>query len=168
MRAMGAILLLLITSTALAQEWSGRVRGSWVRDGEAQPGDAVMADQKGVCDIVVGDDEHSAVKRAAAFLAGDIEKITGRKPAVVAKSVEGHHKIHLSTAANDQQAGKWPWRFAQGAWEAYQIRTMDGDVYLTGSNFRGTAFAAYTLSELPRALDDLRASRLSGAAVVRL
>src|SRR6188472_1791303 len=108
MRAMGAILLLLITSTALAQEWSGRVRGSWVRDGEAQPGDAVMADQKGVCDIVVGDDEHSAVKRAAAFLAGDIEKITGRKPAIVAKAVAGHHKIHLWTAANDQQAGKWP------------------------------------------------------------
>jgi propanol-preferring alcohol dehydrogenase len=27
---------------------------------------------------------------------------------------------------------------------------------------------SYTLSELPRALDDLRASRLSGSAVVRL
>ena len=34
-----------------------------------------------------------------------------------------------------------------GKWEAYQIRTIGNAVWLVGSNFRGTAFAAYTLSE---------------------
>jgi hypothetical protein len=44
-----------------------------------------------------------------------------------------------------------PARFArqrlQGQWEAYQVRTLDNTVWLVGSDFRGTAFAAYTLSE---------------------
>ena len=35
----------------------------------------------------------------------------------------------------------------EGQWEAFQILATGSDVYLVGSNFRGTAFAAYTLSE---------------------
>ena len=34
-----------------------------------------------------------------------------------------------------------------GQWEAYQIQTAGDTVWLVGSNLRGTAFAAYTLSE---------------------
>ncbi len=35
----------------------------------------------------------------------------------------------------------------QGQWESYRIATDGGNVWLVGSNPRGTAFAAYTLSE---------------------
>src|SRR5262249_30467242 len=34
-----------------------------------------------------------------------------------------------------------------GQWEAYQVWTTNNAVWLVGSDFRGTAFAAYTLSE---------------------
>jgi hypothetical protein len=34
-----------------------------------------------------------------------------------------------------------------GKWEAYQVLTTGSDVWLAGSDSRGTAFAAYTLSE---------------------
>src|SRR5438477_13187389 len=89
-RALIAGALLLLAQSALAQEWSQAVRGSWVREGPAQHGDAVIADENGVCDIVVAESENSAVKQAAEFVAGDIEKITGKGPASVAKSSDDH------------------------------------------------------------------------------
>src|ERR1044072_9073154 len=136
---------LVLGHWSFGQEWAGPVQGSWVREGEAQAGDAVIADEKGVCEIVVGETENPAVKRAAECLAGDIEKITGKKPAIVPKPVSARRGIHLSTAPGDGANAKWNFSFHPGDWEGYQIKAVGGQVYLTGSDFRGTAFAAYTL-----------------------
>ena len=74
-----ALLWLFAFSPLLrAQEWSAPVRGSWVRSqASPQSGDVVLVrNGREGCEIVVGANEHTAVKQAATFLAGDIEKIS--------------------------------------------------------------------------------------------
>ena len=125
----------VVPRAAAAQEWSQPVRGSWVRAGDRpQPGDMTLAGGGAGCEIVVAADEHTAVAQAAAFLAGDIEKISGYRPPIVARPSGSRVVVRLATRPD-------------GRWEAYAIRTADNEVSLIGSNFRGTAFAAYTLSE---------------------
>ncbi|MFN2456327.1 MAG: hypothetical protein ABR577_19185, partial [Pyrinomonadaceae bacterium] len=89
----------------------------------------------------------SAVKQAAAFLAADIEKISGFKSQVVSTPSGRRVAIHLVTLGN----GDVPEQIAQAKlrdqWEASHILTSENTVWLVGANFRGTAFAAYTLSE---------------------
>ncbi len=134
-------------SSAAAQEWSQLVRGSWVANGAAQAGDIILADRNAGCEIVVSEKENSAVKQAAAFLVGDIEKINGYKPPIIATPSGRRVAIHLVTLGN----GDVPEQIAQAKlrhkWEAYQILTNENAVWLVGANFRGTAFAVYTLSE---------------------
>jgi hypothetical protein len=145
---LAATCLLLLSTPAFAQEWSGPVRGSWVRAGGAQAGDVTLASAGAGSEIVVAADEHTAVKQAAAFLASDIEKISGYKPPIVAQPSGQRVAIRLVTLGGSQQV---PADIARqrldGRWEAYQVRTIGNTVWLVGSNFRGTAFAAYTLSE---------------------
>ncbi len=138
----------LYGSAAAQEEWSQPVRGSWVAvNGAAQAGDIILADRNAGCEIVVAEKENSAVKQAAAFLAGDIEKISGFKPQVVSTPSGRRVAIHLVTLGN----GDVPEQIAQaklrGHWEASQILTSENAVWLAGANFRGTAFAVYTLSE---------------------
>lgn len=130
-----AIIGILLPLSAQAQEWSAPVRGSWARaDERAQPGDVTLAGGGSGCEIVVGAGEHSAVAQAAVFLAADIERISGYRPPIVAQASGGRAAIRLVTRPD-------------GQWEAYQIHAAGRDVLLVGTNFRGTAFAAYTLSE---------------------
>jgi hypothetical protein len=147
--ATAAVCACMLSGAARAQEWSAPVRGSWVRaDDRAQAGDVTLARDGNGCEIVVGEDEHSAVAQAAAFLAIDIERISGYKPPIVAKPSGRRVAIRLSTLA---VAHDIPAEISRdklnGQWEAYQVRTVNDSVWLVGSNFRGTAFAAYTLSE---------------------
>src|SRR5262249_45789432 len=124
-------------------------RGSWVRvDGPQQPGDVVLANNGAGCEIVVSGDENSAVKQAAIFVAGDIERISGYKPPIVSTTTGKRVVIRLTTLTD---AVTLPQGIAtqklKGQWEAYQVWTTNNAVWLVGSDFRGTAFAAYTLSE---------------------
>lgn len=130
-----------------AQQWDGPVRGSWVREGRAQRGDVTLTARGRGCEIVVAGNENSAVRQAAQFLAGDIVRISGYRPPVLAASTGRRSAIHLITAGG----GPIPLRIGAhrlaGLWEAHRIVTQGRDVWLVGSNFRGTAFAAYTLGE---------------------
>jgi hypothetical protein len=141
---------ILIAASACAQEWSGPVRGSWVRpDGRAQAGDVTLASPGGAgCEIVVTADEHTAVRQAAAFLASDIEKISGHKPPIVVQPSGQRVAIRLVTLGQGRNVpADISRQRLDGKWEAYQVRTIANAVWLVGSDFRGTAFAAYTLSE---------------------
>lgn len=131
--------------------WTGTVRGSWVQTGAAAQGDVTLAARGNVAQIVVGANENAAVHQAAEFLAGDIENISGYRPAIVTAATAGQVNIHMVTlgdgvipaavnAAVNVNA-------MQGQWESYRIVTAGRNVWLVGSNPRGTAFAAYTLSE---------------------
>src|SRR5690349_5290963 len=102
MRCLTLFLLMLLggplLATAYGQAWQGRVRGSWLRDGAAQAGDVTLASPAGSCEIVVAADEQSAVKQAARFLADDIDRISGKQPAIVEHpSGGGRVAIHLAT-----------------------------------------------------------------------
>jgi len=125
-----------LPSLLQAQEWTGPVRGSWVRaQGAPQSGDVVLVTNgRDGCEIVVGPNEHTAVQQAATFLAADIEKISGYKPAIVTAPSGRRVAIRFETRSD-------------GRWEAYQVRTENNTVWLIGSDFRGAAYAGYTLSE---------------------
>ena len=142
-------LRLTATSSPGVTQWRDPVRGTWIRADEiTRPGDIVLVDRSAKCEIVVAPNENSAVKQAAVFLSGDIETITGFKPSIVVARSGGVPAIHLCTVTGNAVL---PQRVKAGSlvgkWESYQILTDGSDVWLVGSNFRGTAFAAYTLSE---------------------
>jgi hypothetical protein len=149
-RAATACLFAILFATKLssAQQWTNRVRGSWIADDNETAG-VTLVSRDSVCDIVVAPTEPSGVQQAAKFLARDIEKITARRPAIVAAPTPGRVSIQLHTVpADEAEAVTSPWAFQRGAWEAFQIRTVGHDrLILGGSNPRGTAFAAYTLAE---------------------
>jgi hypothetical protein len=109
-------------------------------------GDVTLAGRGVASRIVVADDENTAVRQAAEFLAGDIEKISGYRPAVAKTPGDGVN-IRLVTLGHGQLPAAIDARAMQGQWESYRIATAGRDVWLVGSNSRGTAFAAYALSE---------------------
>lgn len=142
-------LFFLVAFSAVAQNvpWTGTVRGSWVQTGAAAAGDVTLVAKKSVAQIVVAADENTAVHQAADFLAGDIEKISGHKPAIVRTASPDKVNIRLVTLGHGQVPAAISAASLQGQWESYRVVTEGRNVWLVGSNPRGTAFAAYTLSE---------------------
>jgi len=143
------VLAALLCGLAAAQEapWTSTLRGSWVETGPPAGGDVVLSAPQNTAQIVVGDDENAAVHQAADFLAGDIEKISGHKPAIVKLAGDSGATIRLVTLGHGQIPTAIDTRTMQGQWESYRILTAGRTVWLVGSNPRGTALAGYTLSE---------------------
>ncbi len=71
--------LLPTRASAQNRPWTASLRGSWIQTGPAAQGDLILAGKDSIAEIVVAGNENSAVKQAAEFLAGDIEKISGEK-----------------------------------------------------------------------------------------
>lgn len=138
------LFVVLLTPSAFAQQWTDPVRGSWVAPG---PDGLLLAEPGRVVDIVVSPEAPAAVQQAARFLAQDIHTITSQAPAIVPTSRRDHPAIYLATIDRDEVPGDLDLESLEGRWEAYRIHTVDHSVWLVGSNPRGTAFAAYTLSE---------------------
>jgi hypothetical protein len=117
-------------------------RGSWVQKSAMQKGDIGLITSTVKCSIVVDAKENTAVQQAARFLAADMEKITGYKPAIVNSPDDKNPNILISTLANKDSTEQ-----LKGKAEAYRIETKNNNVLLVGSDFRGTAFAVYALCE---------------------
>jgi hypothetical protein len=107
----------------------------------------VLASSDSGAEIVVGPAELLNVRQAATFLAGDIEAISGYRPAIVATPTSGRTSIRLATVGNGPLPSVIDAKTLQGQWESYRVVTAPRTVWLVGANPRGTAFAAYTLSE---------------------
>jgi len=139
----------LLAASAVAQNgpWTGQLRGSWVETGPAAAGDVTLASKDTVCQIVVADDENMAVHQAAQFLADDIERISGLRPALVKTASDDKVNVRLVTLGHGQIPAVVNAAAMQGEWESYRVVTEGRNVWLAGSNPRGTAFASYTLSE---------------------
>ncbi len=149
---MTAMLLLacsLVPTGGAAQTdpWGAPVRGSWLRTGPAALGDVVLVSGRSGAEIVVGASENLNVRQAATFLAGDIETISGYRPPIVATPTAGKTSIRLATVGNGPLPAAIDAATLRGQWESYRVVTAPRTVWLVGSNPRGTAFAAYTLSE---------------------
>lgn len=122
------------------------MRGAWLAE-SASENSLVLVSNDRVVDIVVPAQAHSSVKRAAEFLAADIEKITSRRPDILPEAQEGNVSIRLLTLGQDPIPAAVGSGDLEGKWEAFRIVTQENAVWLIGSNPRGTAFASYTLSE---------------------
>jgi hypothetical protein len=143
------LLALAAVAAASAQTapWTARLRGSWVQAGSPAAGDVTLAAPGVTAEIVVAADESTNVRQAADFLAGDIQKISGRSPVIAATPTAGRAHIRLVTLGHGAVPPAVNAQSLAGQWESYRIVTEGGDLWLVGSNPRGTAFAAYTLSE---------------------
>lgn len=139
------VLLAATAIAALAQQtpWTGPpLRGAWVRTASPAPNDVNLSNAQ----VVVAANEPANVRQAAEFLASDLEKITGRKPEIAATAAPGRVTIRLVTMGNGPLPA--PLSAATRAQpESYRILTTRDTVWLSGGDSRGTAFAAYTLSE---------------------
>jgi hypothetical protein len=134
-------------SPAQNAPWAGPLRGTWVQTGAAAAGDVVLASGSTGAEIVVGPTEPLNVRQAATVLAGDIERISGFKPPIVDTASADRVSIRLVTLGMGPIPREVDTRGLAGQWEAYRVVTTPRTVWLVGSNPRGTAFAAYTLSE---------------------
>jgi len=141
------LVIAVAVGSSFAEGWTEPIRGSWV----VEPGEesaVLLVNGNRSCEIVVSTVEHSAVQQAVTFLVQDLTKITGVTPQIVeTPSEEALARIHVITLGVGDVPEAVDEAFLAGKWEAFQIVTVDQDVYLVGSNFRGTAFAIYTLSE---------------------
>src|SRR5215471_3977893 len=145
MRLSALLCLLTIPGFAQTDPWSAVRRGSWVQTGAQAAGDVQISSRTATAPIVIAANENSAVRQAAEFLAADIEKISGRRPQIVPAAPTSGPTIHLVTLSAAQLPVDI--RAIQGQWESYRIVTEGSNVWLIGANPRGTAFAAYALSE---------------------
>ena len=132
---------------AQATDWSAPVRGTWVQKAQPAAGDVVLCRAGTPCEIVVSAAENSAVQQAAVFLADDILKISGSRPPIVATPAADRVSIRLVTLGQGPVPSELDAATLQGQWESYRIATVGRNVWLVGADFRGTAFAAYTLAE---------------------
>jgi hypothetical protein len=146
-RALTLSLAALAAAFAQPTPWTARLRGSWVQTGAPAAGDITIAAPDRAAEIVVAADEGTNVRQAAEFLAGDIQKISGHYPVIAATPSAGRVHIRLVTLGHGEVPAAVNAQSLAGKWESYRVVTDGGDVWLVGSNPRGTAFAAYTLSE---------------------
>src|SRR5271169_7086930 len=103
-------------ASAQSAPWTTTVRGSWVQSGLAASGDVTLAAKDSVGQIVVADDENAAVHQAAEFLAGDIAKISGQRPAIVKTASADKVNIRLVTLGHGQAPAAVDTRGMQDQW----------------------------------------------------
>lgn len=127
--------------------WREPLRGAWVGDERAPETGIVLASNGTGSEIVVSAGENSVVRQASAFLSADIEKISGFAPLIVSSPSRAPVRIRLVTLGTESVPSAIDTTFLKEKSEAYQIYTEPGAVWLVGSDSRGTAYAAYTLSE---------------------
>ena len=115
---------------AQADPWAAPVRGSWVRTGPAAGGDVVLASRGSGAEIVVSAAENLNVRQAAAFLANDIETISGYRPPIVATPTAGRTSIRLATVGNGPFPAAIDAKTLLGQWESYRVVTAPWTVWL--------------------------------------
>ena len=91
--------------------------------------------------------EHSCVQKAAANLLEDIERVTGKKPAMDIQQPT----ILIGTVGVNKQIDQWvksgELRDLKGKTEKYIIKTIGEQLVIAGSDKRGTVFGIYELSQ---------------------
>lgn len=120
-----------------------KIRGSWVQLGAVQTGDINLEN----CILTVAENEHSAVQQAIKFLAADIFKISGHQPEVITSEKKNRIQIITTTLGNRKLPKDINISRLKGKKEAFLVYTDKNTIWLIGADFRGTAYAVYTLSE---------------------
>ena len=102
--------------------------------------------------ISVSPKEPLVVGKVARLLADDIQRVTGLRPAVSAKSNDKASVVVATIGHNAEvdkliAKGRLDVSAIRGGWEQFVIRELDNRLYIVGSDRRGTAYGVFALSE---------------------
>src|SRR5947208_11662640 len=99
------------------------MRVSWDQNITAATGDVVLVSHDSGVEIVVGAAENLNVRQAAAFLAGDIETISGYRPPIVSTPTTGRTSIRLATVENGPLPAAIDAAALRGQWGSHRVVT---------------------------------------------
>ncbi|WP_207534538.1 glycosyl hydrolase 115 family protein [Desertivirga arenae] len=120
-----------------------------------------IVDEASPATIIYSDSENILVRKSAEFLAGDIEKVAGTKPAISASgTAKNGNPIIIGTVGNNPLINqlvtnkKLDVSPITNQWERFIIQTVDNPfpgvkqaLVIVGSDRRGAAYGVFTLSE---------------------
>jgi len=148
------LMLFALTTSITAQSVAVKTR--------YQPGDFNLVYQDVAADILVSADDFKVVQIAAGDLSSDVEKVTGKRPAVI--NVPGKRSSNLVIIGTLDKSvwidalaknGKLDTSQVRGKWESYLIATVrnplpgiENGLVIVGSDRRGTAFGVSELSQM--------------------
>ena len=99
------------------------------------------------CRIVVSEADASLVKKMAAVLSADIERVTDVQPPVVHQQPAGPVVVLATTEQAAVMAPDVSVSDLQGRWESYRIATRGQRLIIVGSDPRGLAYGVLHVSE---------------------
>jgi hypothetical protein len=94
----------------------------------------VLINSTAKAEIIIAQNEPECVQLAVADLVSDIQKISGKTLDISQQPARNSSRVVIRTQRSQ-------------AWESYQIKTLDGNLYITGSDERGTMFGIYHFIE---------------------
>lgn len=125
-------------------------------------GDLRLSDRAGAADVVVSAEDHKVVQIAASLFAGDVERVSGKRPrvtnvvspgirtAVIIGTIGKSALIDSLVASRKIDVSQ-----VRGYWESYIAATVkhptagvDEALVIAGSDRRGTAYGVFSVSEL--------------------
>lgn len=127
------LLLLLLTSQLF---WSQQKQNSFL-----------IADKKEVSTIYIDPKSDELVLWAVNELANDIQEITGKKPQIVAtKKTENANGIYIGQI-NENLFKDYKKSNLKGGWEKFSISNDKNNLYIVGSDVRGTVYGIFETAE---------------------
>ena len=125
---------------------------TWVRD-TYQSGDFRLAQGAQLAPVCVAPEDFECVRLAANLFASDVERVTGRKPAVATEATQSAGSAMVIGTLGQSPlidrlvaAGKLDAGQIKGQWESFLITVVDGSLVIAGSDRRGTAYGVFELS----------------------
>jgi hypothetical protein len=113
-----------------------------------------------VAALFVDGADYAGVLRAAGSLQGDIERVTGKRPALERSAPKGRDVVIVGTLGKSPlidslvASGKLDASAIKGKWEGWQVQTVanpmpgvERALVIAGSDKRGTIYGIYELSE---------------------
>ena len=101
--------------------------------------------------VSVAPQESPTVRRVANLFADDVCRVTGIRPQLATKAAKGSVVIatlgHNAYVDRLVKRGRLDVSAIRGGWEQFVIRVVDGQLFVVGSDRRGTAYGVFTLSE---------------------
>lgn len=153
-RAPGCFFLqsLVLLAAAACGAAPAAAEPGWVH-GTYAGGDFSLAQAGKVSPVRVDPADFDCVRLAAGLFADDLERVTGRRPAVMADAeLPDGPAVLIGTLGRSAlidrlaAAGKLDAGRIAGQWESFLIAAVDGSLVIAGSDRRGTAFGVFELS----------------------
>jgi hypothetical protein len=155
-----SIFLSLLTPALVATEAGAVVGGDYIRAKPAVGGFTLVSEQT-VADIFVANEDWKVAQIATRDLVADIERVTGRKPALKQTTDSlSEDAVLVGTLGKSPvidrlvKEGRLDVKDVQGQWESFVIATVADPLpgvrralVIAGSDRRGTAYGVYELSK---------------------